>query len=149
MDLGGCYGDLGMSMRSGVHVYARSGRMVNLSCFYRGLFSRYVGVDCHCNQTSVGKRLEVDTAPGQQKMSSVDDEQLDPCGAAFNLEVFVHTPRIARCSITFLSGCCHCIEPLPHLVICGILVVSCGMRIHSWSMTTAGNWSGFIRVAVS
>ena len=65
MDLGGCYGDLGMSMRSGVHVYACSGRMVNLSCFYRGLFSRYVGVDCHCNQTSVGKRLEVDTAPGR------------------------------------------------------------------------------------
>ena len=43
MDLGVFYcADLGMSMHSGVHVYARPGRVVNLSCFYRGLFSRYV-----------------------------------------------------------------------------------------------------------
>ena len=54
MDLDSYCGDLGMSMHSGVHAYARPGRMVNLSSFYRALFSRYVGVDCHCDQTSAG-----------------------------------------------------------------------------------------------
>ena len=76
MDLDGHGGDLGMSLHSGVHVYASPGRVVNSPCFHRGLFSRYVGVDGHCNQASAGKGLEVDTAPGQKKLSSVD-EQLD------------------------------------------------------------------------
>eukprot|EP00437_Effrenium_voratum_P016933 CAMPEP_0181448698 /NCGR_PEP_ID=MMETSP1110-20121109/27274_1 /TAXON_ID=174948 /ORGANISM="Symbiodinium sp., Strain CCMP421" /LENGTH=308 /DNA_ID=CAMNT_0023572855 /DNA_START=86 /DNA_END=1012 /DNA_ORIENTATION=+ len=119
MDLGGHGGDLGVSMHRGVHVYARY-RVVNWSCFYRGLFSRYVAVDGHCNQASGGKRLDVDTAPGQKKLSSVDDEQLDPYGVAFNLEVFVHNPCIARCSSTFLSGCCHFVQ-----TACGIDVWGC------------------------